>query len=470
MTRTAICLKSLRVRVFLLCLLLNYVFLRFPEVASFQSAVLSPRKRSKARRWSPEGPSTSSCHHHKGIHSLLRWIPLREQQDFAEHNQENIKLSQKEDLEHFTLTYLAKLIQTKLAEGEVHRRNGTLVSSDNPSDNNTSAFFQYENYIDYDSIKVIPANPDFLDMVKSIVRGRFIDTTGTKNGEETLEQLFWKGALRPSQILGEDSMMKLESFLGKNVEIYIIKGAVMALQSLLILGMQLGVKGPPAKMKQWVSHLEPLLKKHSKDLITFKHNFFWINQENGTQTDWRTLSLFNQQLKYERDTEAGTQLLAYLLKKRTPQGAFDLLVSLGVWKKHEDLALLRSGFPTRFSEEEESLALAAEANNSSDIDTTLGLRRDLRHLKVYTIDSESTSEIDDGISLERYVSADGNNTDRLWIHIADVDRWAPRTSEIIKAAQRRSTTLYLPTGPIPMFPERYVDNFANFFRLVRMVT
>jgi len=99
-----------------------------------------------------------------------------------------------------------------------------------------------------------------------------------------------------------------------------------------------------------------------------------------------------------------------------------------------------------------------EANNSSDhdIDTILGLRRDLRHLKVYTIDSESTSEIDDGISIERYVSAEGNNTDRLWIHIADVDRWAPRSSEIIKTAQRRSTTLYLPTGPIPMFPEWYV--------------
>jgi exoribonuclease-2 len=222
--------------------------------------------------------------------------------------------------------------------------------------------------------------------------------------------------------------------------------------------MQLGVKGPPAKMKQWVSHLEPIMKKHSKTLTSFKHDFFWLDQQNSTHTDWRTISHYIQQLKYERDTVAGMQLLAYLLKKRAPQGAFDLLVSLGVWQKHEELALLRSGFPTRFSEEEESLALEIEANNSSDhdIDTILGLRRDLRHLKVYTIDSESTSEIDDGISIERYVSADGNNTDRLWIHIADVDRWAPRSSEIIKTAQRRSTTLYLPTGPIPMFPERYV--------------
>ena len=457
MSVTFSCLKLLRVSVFLLCLLLDCIFLRLrvPKVASFQFAVLLPRQRSKAFR-SAEGPYPSFRHYRKDVHSLLRWIPPREQQVIlAELSQEKIKLSQQEDLEHLSLTYLAKLIQTKLAEGEAHRLNGILVSSENSS----AAFStQHENSTDYDRLKAIPTTPNFVNMVKSIVRGRFMDTACTKSGEEILEQLFWKGSFRPSQILGEDNMMKLESFLGTNSESYVIKGAVLALQSLLILGMQLGVKGPPAKMKQWVSHLEPLMKKYSTTLTTFKHDFFWLDQQNTTHTDWRTISHYIQQLKYERDTAAGMQLLAYLLKKRAPQGAFDLLVSLGVWQKHEDLALLRSGFPTRFSEEEEALALEVEANNSSDhdIDTILGLRRDLRHLKVYTIDSESTSEIDDGISIERYVSAEGNNTDRLWIHIADVDRWAPRSSEIIKTAQRRSTTLYLPTGPIPMFPERYV--------------
>eukprot|EP00590_Aulacoseira_subarctica_P006934 CAMPEP_0172420588 /NCGR_PEP_ID=MMETSP1064-20121228/6944_1 /TAXON_ID=202472 /ORGANISM="Aulacoseira subarctica , Strain CCAP 1002/5" /LENGTH=637 /DNA_ID=CAMNT_0013160613 /DNA_START=608 /DNA_END=2521 /DNA_ORIENTATION=+ len=207
------------------------------------------------------------------------------------------------------------------------------------------------------------------------------------------------------------------------------------MQYLLIMGMQLGVSG--GSNSKHLSHLEPIAKNNPR-------NTDWIDP-------W--CSNHVQQLKYERDTTGGMELLAHLLRKRTPQGAFDLLVDLGVWEKHEDLSLLRSGFPTRFTEEEESMATDSIQNNTNeDIDTLLGLRQDLRHLKVYTIDSESTSEIDDGISLERLTHSDGSTTDRLWIHIADVDRWAPRHSEIIKIAQRRSTSLYLPTGPIPMFP------------------
>ena len=38
--------------------------------------------------------------------------------------------------------------------------------------------------------------------------------------------------------------------------------------------------------------------------------------------------------------------------------------------------------------------------NTRDPDSILGIRRDFRREKVYTIDSASTVEIDDGLSLE----------------------------------------------------------------------
>jgi exoribonuclease R len=458
------CLRALTFALFVLSLFLNYILCQVPRAASFQSVILPPKRSSKF--WSadcPRHPFRSDGQHHTYVYAPLKWIPTREQQDIPVESNHDERARQEEDLKHLSFTYLAKLIQTKLAEGVAHEQKLQLHSS---GYSKAASSTQPENIIiinaqsitsDHATTEILSTTTNFTEMVKSIVKGRFIDTTCTKRGEEVLEELFWKGESRPFQILGEDNRIKLESFLGTNAELYIIKGAILALQSLLIMGMQFGVKGTNSQIQQWVSHLEPIVKNYKKTLTSFKHDFFWLEQPNSTHSDWRSISNYIQLLKYERDTTGGMQLLAYLLKKRTPQGAFDLLVNLGVWEKHENVALLRSGFPTRFSEEEELVALEVEANSSNnyDVDTLLGLRKDLRHLKVYTIDSESTSEIDDGISLERYRSADGNTTDRLWIHIADVDRWAPRNSEIIRTAQRRSTTLYLPTGPVPMFPERY---------------
>ena len=45
--------------------------------------------------------------------------------------------------------------------------------------------------------------------------------------------------------------------------------------------------------------------------------------------------------------------MAKLIRKRTVQGDVDLVVEMCVWGKHKDTALLRSGVPIRFLEEEE---------------------------------------------------------------------------------------------------------------------
>jgi exoribonuclease II len=78
----------------------------------------------------------------------------------------------------------------------------------------------------------------------------------------------------------------------------------------------------------------------------------------------------------------------------------------------------------------------------------------MRDQKIYTIDSASTTEIDDGLGIEQYTDENGKERQRIWIHIADADRWAPRDSKVYEAAKRRAVSLYLPQGSIPMMPKR----------------
>lgn len=127
------------------------------------------------------------------------------------------------------------------------------------------------------------------------------------------------------------------------------------------------------------------------------------------------------------------------------QGAWQLLVDLGWWSRHENLFLRRSSYPITFSKKVLDVVQprlqfdSAEANDN---------RLDLTHLKVCTIDDESTTEIDDGLSVE-YLE-DGRA--KIWVHIADPTRLVEPGDELDLEARRRSTSLYLPTGMVSMFP------------------
>ncbi|MBE9192228.1 VacB/RNase II family 3'-5' exoribonuclease [Gloeocapsopsis crepidinum LEGE 06123] len=131
-------------------------------------------------------------------------------------------------------------------------------------------------------------------------------------------------------------------------------------------------------------------------------------------------------------------------RSATPQAAFELLVDLGVWSVHENLFLRRSQISVQFPTKVLEVAQQRMDSPPPDPDRRL----DLTHLKVYTIDDQSTSEIDDGVSWE--LLADGRQ--KLWIHIADPTRWLVPEDELDLDARKRGTTVYLPTGMIPMFP------------------
>lgn len=127
------------------------------------------------------------------------------------------------------------------------------------------------------------------------------------------------------------------------------------------------------------------------------------------------------------------------------QGAWQLLVDIGWWSRHENLFLRRSSYPTTFSKK---VLDVVQPRLQSDPAEANDNRLDLTHLKVCTIDDESTTEIDDGLSVE-YLT---DGTAKIWIHIADPTRLVTPGDELDLEARRRSTSLYLPTGMVPMFP------------------
>ncbi|HEY9646039.1 MAG TPA: ribonuclease R family protein [Chroococcidiopsis sp.] len=140
------------------------------------------------------------------------------------------------------------------------------------------------------------------------------------------------------------------------------------------------------------------------------------------------------------------EVLAAMGRADTAEAALKLLVDLKLWNLHENLFLRRSQIPTQFSSR--VLDMAKDCLTAPPDDRDRQHRLDLTSHKVYTVDDESTREIDDGLSIEQL----GNGNTRVWIHIADPTRWIEPGDHLDLEARRRSTSLYLPTGMVPMFP------------------
>jgi exoribonuclease II len=193
-----------------------------------------------------------------------------------------------------------------------------------------------------------------------------------------------------------------------------------------------------------------ILKKQEKEEFITK-----INQAlAGEKINWQDAELFKLNfiekfaLQPDNPPKQAIDILESLGRQKTGDSALQLLIDLNLWGKHENIFLRRSSYPNYFtpkvSEVAHSLIAQLHAGNIIDLNPRL----DLTHQKVYTIDDESTEEIDDGLSIEQL--ADGSL--RYWIHIADPSRLINPNDTLDLEARKRSTSLYLPTGMIPMFP------------------
>ncbi len=126
-------------------------------------------------------------------------------------------------------------------------------------------------------------------------------------------------------------------------------------------------------------------------------------------------------------------------------GLFGLLVNLEVFDPDENIALLRYETPVDFPK-----TVVESTARMIDIPPVVhgsGLREDLSHLRLMTIDGQATLDFDDALSIER------QGSDYLMgIHISDVGALIPRGSDIDEEALTRGSSIYMPDMRIPMLP------------------
>lgn len=365
-----------------------------------------PRKINTRNSNDEESTSMLSMAKRSTEHLLSKqWLPSIDKSDDDIYASDVLR----EQLENESINYVAAIIR--------QRRDGYMYVDQSHNDGNEN-----KNEREGDEI----SNVDRLDChddasvsdegtaIKDLVKGKFRDLTCTVEGEKILEELFIKN---PPSMMRSSSSTSTSQLSPICSNMNVLRGGIIAMQSLLIMGMQVGVKGSQEQQQRLVQHLQ---QRNDYQVSSSSQQQFTLEKYFDTLT--------SRQLKHQVDTTAGTQVLSALKRKRSAQSSYDLLVQLGVWEKHEDIALLRSGFPLRFTSEEMDAAFDAENGvdegmKSSDPDELLGLRKDLRSLKVYTIDSEYASEIDDGLSIEVVQKKDGTTRHRVWIHIADADKW-----------------------------------------------
>ena len=132
---------------------------------------------------------------------------------------------------------------------------------------------------------------------------------------------------------------------------------------------------------------------------------------------------------------------------RTNERAFYPLMNAGILSRRSNLSLIRHNprqtFPANVLEEAAAISIPTSVSGFSDV----AIRQDFTAQQSFTIDDQSTKDMDDALYLEQ--TSDGY---KLFVHITDVAYVIKKDSLLDKEAKLRATSIYCPDTKIAMFP------------------
>jgi exoribonuclease II len=155
-------------------------------------------------------------------------------------------------------------------------------------------------------------------------------------------------------------------------------------------------------------------------------------------------------LRHKTGDEVGVLLEEIAGASKARDVAYDILYRAGKVDPAVDRFLATAGIDPRFSPQHLEAAQQLRPYEHTEA------RTDYRHAPAFTIDDEDTREVDDALTVVRE-----NGEIIVGIHIADVSTYARKGDLLDAEAARRSSTIYLPSTTVRMFPERLSTDLVS---------
>ncbi|MGL5578399.1 MAG: ribonuclease R family protein, partial [Fusobacteriaceae bacterium] len=111
---------------------------------------------------------------------------------------------------------------------------------------------------------------------------------------------------------------------------------------------------------------------------------------------------------------------------------------------------MREDFPDEALAEARRIPVTIEENE-------IKKRKDLRNLKIMTIDGADAKDLDDAVYVEKHE----NGNYRLIVAIADVSHYIPVGSNLDKEAEKRGNSVYMVDRVLPMFPKEISNGICS---------
>ncbi|MEI0517902.1 ribonuclease R family protein [Brachyspira murdochii] len=157
-------------------------------------------------------------------------------------------------------------------------------------------------------------------------------------------------------------------------------------------------------------------------------------------------------------TKEGKQYINKLEgKEDVPKTVKSVRVNIDVKNAKEDSKIIAKAYNIKQDFSEELIKYAEKINDTSDFNNIEEGRIDLRNLKTITIDSESSKDLDDALSIEK----EDDDHYKVYIHISDVSHFIELNSPLDIEARSRGNSTYLIDEVYNMFPEILSNNVIS---------